>query len=57
MNWNPAYLSDHVSVSWDYTGQVLAVDDVLPVVLMLAVSPDLDNVGAFSYDLGITTFS
>jgi hypothetical protein len=57
MNWNPAYLSDHLLVSWDYAGQVLAVDDILPVVLTLEVSPDLDNVGAFSYDLVITTFS
>ena len=57
MNWNPSYLSDHMLVSWDYVGQVLAVDDALPVVLTLEVSPDLDNVGAFSYDLVITTFS
>jgi hypothetical protein len=57
MNWNPAYLADHVFVSWDYAGQVLAVDDVLPVIFTLVVSPDLENVGAFSYDLVITTFS
>jgi hypothetical protein len=24
MNWDPSYLSDHVIVSWDYEGQVLA---------------------------------
>jgi hypothetical protein len=57
MNWNPSYLSDDVSVSWDYTGQVLTVDDILPVVFTLAVSSDLENVGAFSFDLVITTFS
>ena len=57
MNWNPSYLSDHVSVSWDYAGQVLAVDDILPVMFALTVSPDLENIGAFSYDLVITTFS
>ena len=57
MNWNPAYLSDHVLVSWDYAEQVLAVDDVLPVTFTLVVSPDLENIGAFSYDLVITTFS
>lgn len=57
MNWNPSDLSDHMIVSWDYAGQVLAVDDILPVVFTLTVSPDLENAGAFSYDLVITTFS
>lgn len=57
MNWNPPYLSDHVIVSWDYAEQVLAVDDILPVVFTLTVSIDLENAGAFSYDLVITTFS
>jgi hypothetical protein len=57
MNWNPSYLSDHVIISWDYEGQVLAVDDILPVVFTLVVSPDLENIGGFSYDLVITTFS
>jgi hypothetical protein len=56
-NWAPQYLSDHVSVSWDYRGQILAVDEVLRVVFTIAVSSDLENVGAFSYDLMITTFS
>jgi hypothetical protein len=57
MNWNPPYLSDHVTVSWDYQGQVLAVDDILRVVFTIVVSLDLENIGAFSYDLVITTFS
>lgn len=57
INWNPSYLSDHVIVSWDYAGQVLAVDGLLPVVFTLAVSPDIENIGTFSYDLEITTFS
>jgi hypothetical protein len=57
MNWTPTYLSDHVMVSWDYQEQVLAADDILRVVFTIVVSPDLENVGSFSYDLVLATFS
>jgi hypothetical protein len=57
LNWDPPSLADQILVSWDYRGQVLAVDDVLQVTFAIAVSPDLENVVAFSYDLVVTTYS
>jgi hypothetical protein len=52
-NWNPSDASDYMTLSWDYGGQTLAVNEVSQVKLTLSVSPDITGITDFSFDITI----
>jgi hypothetical protein len=55
-NWNPSNMSDYLTLSWDYAGQVLEPDAVLPAVFTLIASPTMEYLGSFSFDIVITSY-
>jgi hypothetical protein len=54
-NWTPSAASDYMSLKWNYSGQVLIVNEVIPLELTLTVSPSISGITGFSFDTIITT--
>ncbi|RLI44095.1 hypothetical protein DRO69_08170 [Candidatus Bathyarchaeota archaeon] len=50
-NWNPSNASDYISLSWDYDGQLVNPDEVIPVVLTLSISSSVEGITSFSFDI------
>ena len=53
-NWNPSLAASYMSVSWDYSGQVIEVGAAFQVRLRLSVSDGIDGITNFSFDVVIT---
>ena len=56
-NWVPSASSDYMSLNWNYSGQVLGVDQVVPLELTLSVYPSISGITDFSCNVIITTTS
>jgi len=52
-NWDPSTASAYMSLMWDYGGQVIDVDEVVPVTLSLSVSASVTGITSFSFDIVI----
>lgn len=52
-NWNPPEANTYISLSWDYNGQVLNVDEVIEVTFTLSVSPTIEQITSFNFDISI----
>lgn len=50
-NWNPSNASDYISLSWDYQGQDIDVNEVLEVTFTLAISDQIQGITSFSFDI------
>jgi hypothetical protein len=48
-NWAPSSSVSYLSLSWNYTGQVLKTAEVIPLELKLTVSPTIVDVSEFSF--------
>jgi hypothetical protein len=55
-NWAPTNASNYMSLSWNYSGQILRPNEVIPVRLTLTVSPKIVDITDFSFETTITTF-
>jgi hypothetical protein len=53
-NWTPSASSNYISLNWNYSGQVLRVDQVIPLELTLTVSPTIIEITDFSFNTIIT---
>lgn len=53
-NWNPATASTYITLNWNYTGQTLNVNAVIPVKFTLSVSSSITGITNFSFDITIT---
>ena len=53
-NWNPSTASSYMTLSWDYTGQTLNVNQTLQTGLTLVVSPTVSGIADFSFEITIT---
>lgn len=53
-NWNPSTASSYITLNWNYAGQTLRVNQVLPIKLTLVVSPTVSGITNFSFDTMIT---
>ena len=51
--WNPSSAWSFMTLSWDYGGQTLAVNEVKQVKLTLAVSPSITGITTFSFVITI----
>jgi len=52
-NWSPPEAQTYMSVDWDYGGGLLDPDAVLPVQLILTVSPEIMDITTFSLEIVI----
>lgn len=52
-NWDPADASSHITLSWDYSGQILEPDEITKVTLTLSISSSVQNVTNFHFDIMI----
>lgn len=50
-NWDPTNASDYISLTWDYGGQLVNPDEIIPVVLTLAISDSVTGITGFSFDI------
>jgi len=56
-NWAPSAAYSYMTLNWNYSGQILSVGKVIPLELILAVSPSVTGITHFSFDLTIATTS
>ena len=56
-NWTPSAALSLMTLNWNYSGQILSVDQVIPLELILAVSPTMSGITHFSFDTTIATTS
>jgi hypothetical protein len=54
VNWSPLNASSHIELDWNYTGQLLMTSESIQVTLALLVSPVVEKVDDFSFDIVIT---
>ena len=52
-NWNPSEASDYLSLSWDYGGHSIGVDEVAQVTFTLSVDASIEGITNFSFDITI----
>ncbi len=52
-NWSPSGVSDYMTFSWDYGGQTLNPGEVVKVTFTLAVSPSIEGIADFGFDIVI----
>ncbi len=53
-NWTPSVASDYMTLNWTYSGRILSANEVIPIELILNVSPTISGITDFSVDLVIT---
>jgi hypothetical protein len=54
-NWTPSNASSYMSLSWNYSGQILKTNELIPIKLTLRVSPTIADITDFSLETIITT--
>jgi hypothetical protein len=54
-NWTPPSSSSHMSLNWNYSGQILNAGQIIPLNLNLTVDPIITGVTNFTFDTTITT--
>ena len=52
-NWNPSKASDYMSLSWDYGGQSIEVDEAVQVTFTLVADASIEGITSFSFDITI----
>jgi hypothetical protein len=53
-NWTPSVASDYMTLDWTYSGRNLGANEVIPIELILDVSPTISGITDFSLDIIIT---
>lgn len=54
-NWAPSAALSYMTLNWNYSGQILSIGQVIPLELILAVSPSVTGITDFSFDITIVT--
>ena len=50
-NWNPPRIENYLSLTWNYTGEVLQPQQILPVNLTLTVAQHITGITSFNFDI------
>jgi len=50
-NWNPTNASDYITLNWDYGGQLVNPDELIPVIFTLSISDSVEGITSFSFDI------
>jgi hypothetical protein len=53
-NWNPSNGPNYISLTWDYAGQTIGVNQAIAVVLSLSIASNVESIAAFSFDIIIS---
>ena len=53
-NWSPSSASNYITLSWDYEDQSIGPSQVLQTTLTLSMSPSIQVITSFSFDIIIT---
>ena len=53
-NWSPSSASNYITLSWDYEGQSIGPSQVLQTTLTLSMSPSIQGITSFSFDIVVT---
>ena len=53
-NWTPSVALGYMTVTWTYTGKILSAGEVIPIDLVLTISPTASGITDFSFDIIIT---
>jgi len=53
-NWSPSNAVNYITLDWNYGGQTLSVNQVIPVKFTLSVSSSITGITNFSFDITIT---
>ena len=53
-NWTPSIALRYMSLNWNYSGQVLSEDQVIPLEITLTISPTIYGITNFSFIIIIT---
>lgn len=53
-DWCPPEAATYITVSWNYGGQIVNPNSVLPVEFTLSVSPDITAIETFEFTITIT---
>ena len=56
-NWTPNVASNYMTLSWTYTGRILSASEVIPIELILNVSPTVSGITDFSVDIVLNATS
>jgi hypothetical protein len=54
-NWAPSAAMSYMTLNWNYSGQILRAGQMIPLELILAVSPNVTGITNFSFDITIAT--
>lgn len=53
-DWSPSSASDFIALTWDMEGAQVDVGEALKTTLTLSVSPQIEGITGFSFDVTIT---
>jgi hypothetical protein len=53
-NWNPTNASKVITLTWNYSGTKIAVDDYVFVTFVLSVDQAISGIDAFSFTIVVT---
>lgn len=53
-NWSPSSAANYITLSWDYEGQSIGPNRVLLTTLTLSMSPNIQGITSFSFDIVVT---
>ena len=52
-NWSPPGAATYILLSWDYDGQTLNIDEVIQVTFTLSISPTIEGITSFNFDITV----
>ena len=55
VNWNPTIASSFLSLTSDYSGQVISPGAFIPINFTLTISPDISQIEAFTFDIQVVS--
>jgi len=53
-NWNPSNASNYITLTWNYNGQTLSANQVVPAQFTLSVASNIAGITSFSFDITLT---
>ena len=53
-NWTPSVALGYMTLTWTYSGRILSADEVIPMELILNVSPTVSGITDFGFDIVIS---
>jgi len=50
-NWTPPETATYITLTWDYNGQTLKIDEMIRITLILTISGNIQGVTGFFFDI------